>query len=106
MIFLPSYRKSEKNGLDLFDYELNKFTKQKNKMEKRLLTVKETSVYLGVQEGTLYHWVSSRSIPFAVKVGGSLRFDSAKMEKWLDENRIRMSSDEKTPKGVRENFIR
>ena len=73
-------------------------------MEKRLLTIKETSEYLSIREGTLYHWVSSKSIPFAVKVGSLLRFDPMKMERWLEEHRIKMMSDEKIPKGIKENF--
>ena len=73
-------------------------------MTKRLIAVKECAEYLNVKEGTLYHWVSNRSIPFAVKVGGLLRFDPVKMERWLEENRVKMTTDEKIPKGIKENF--
>ena len=54
-------------------------------MEKRLLSIKELSQYLGVKEHTLYIWVSQRRIPF-VKCGRLTKFDLKSIDKWIDEN--------------------
>lgn len=52
-------------------------------MEKRLLDIKEASEYLGFAVHTIYGWTSQRRIPF-VKIGGRLRFDKRKLDKWIE----------------------
>jgi len=56
-------------------------------MEKRLLSIKELSQYLGVKEHTLYIWVSQRRIPF-VKCGRLTKFDLKRIDKWIEENAV------------------
>ncbi|WP_321368367.1 helix-turn-helix domain-containing protein [uncultured Desulfuromusa sp.] len=51
-------------------------------MDKTFLTVKELSIKLGVSEKTVYRMITSKSIPFAIKIGGQWRFNSEKIEKW------------------------
>ena len=52
-------------------------------MDKTFLTVKELSVKLDVSEKTVYRMINSKSIPFAIKIGGQWRFNSEKIEKWV-----------------------
>ena len=56
-------------------------------MEKRFLSVKELSIYLGITEGTLRVWVCYKKIPYT-KVGKSVKFDLKRIEKWLEENSV------------------
>ena len=53
-------------------------------MEKRLMTIKELSVYTGIPVNTLYCY-SSRGIIPKVKIGRSLKFDKYKIDEWIDE---------------------
>ena len=53
-------------------------------MEKRLMNIREASAYLGFAVHTIYGWTSQRRIPF-VKIGGRLRFDRGKLDKWIEE---------------------
>jgi len=59
-------------------------------MEKRYLSVRELSEYLGVPRHTIYCWTSMRKIPF-VKMGKSVRFDIKAIEKWIKENSVEVS---------------
>ena len=52
-------------------------------MDKTFLTVKELSTKLDVSEKTIYRMINSKSIPFAIKIGGQWRFNSEKIEKWI-----------------------
>ena len=55
-------------------------------MDKTFLTVKELSIKLGVSEKTVYRMINSKSIPFAIKIGGQWRFNTEKIEKWILES--------------------
>ncbi|MEA3544512.1 MAG: helix-turn-helix domain-containing protein [Thermodesulfobacteriota bacterium] len=55
-------------------------------MDKTFLTVKELSVKLDVSEKTIYRMINSKSIPFAIKIGGQWRFNTEKIEKWVSES--------------------
>jgi len=55
-------------------------------MEKRLMDVKEAATYLGMSESALYKKVWKRQVPFAVKIGRSLRFDKVRMNEWIEDN--------------------
>ena len=57
-------------------------------MEKRLLNIEEASEYLGIAEKTLYHWVSMKKIPFVKLSHKVLRFDVARIDKWVEENTV------------------
>ena len=48
----------------------------------RLLTVKEIAELLRISERKVYELVSNNEIPH-VKVGGSIRFNSEVINKWL-----------------------
>ena len=54
-------------------------------MDKTFLTVKELATKLGVSEKTVYRMTTSRSIPFAIKIGGQWRFNAEKIDKWVSE---------------------
>ena len=53
---------------------------------KRLLTVKELANYLGLTTRSIYTRKSRGSIPAncVVKLGESVRFDLAEINKWID----------------------
>ncbi len=54
-------------------------------MEKRLLTVEELSVYLGIPRGSIYTKVCLRKIPAEciVRIGRALRFEKAGIDSWV-----------------------
>jgi excisionase family DNA binding protein len=56
-------------------------------MEKRLLSVKELSEYLGIKAHTLYTWVSQKRIPY-VKCGRLTKFDIKAIDNWIDRNKM------------------
>lgn len=63
-------------------------------MEKRLITARELAEYLGSSVGGVYQRVARREIPY-VKIGGSLRFDLAEIEKWILAHSQKSSNGEK-----------
>jgi excisionase family DNA binding protein len=56
-------------------------------MQKRLLTVKEASEYLGIKVNTLYSWVSQKKIDY-VKMGRLTKFDIKVLDKYIENNTI------------------
>ncbi len=54
------------------------------------LTNKETAEFLGVTEGTLAVWRTTRryAIPY-VKVGSLIRYKKADLEQWLEQRTVR-----------------
>lgn len=50
----------------------------------RLVTVKELSKLLNVNEKTLYQWAGECVIP-SIKMNGCLRFDMDDIEKWIKD---------------------
>jgi excisionase family DNA binding protein len=54
---------------------------------KRLLTVRETAQYLGLQEDTVYKKARMRELP-SVKVGRALRFDVVALERYVEQHTI------------------
>ncbi|MEE9605299.1 MAG: helix-turn-helix domain-containing protein [Candidatus Scalindua sp.] len=56
-------------------------------MQKRLLSVKEASEYLGIKANTLYSWVSQKKIDY-VKIGRLTKFDLRVIDKYIDNNSV------------------
>ncbi len=56
-------------------------------MQKRLITIKEASVYLGVSVNTLYSWVSQKKIDY-VKMGRLTKFDLKTIDKFIENNTV------------------
>jgi len=56
-------------------------------LPRKLLTVKEVSVYTGVSPDTIYTWVSQKRIPY-VKVGRLVKFDVELLEKWIKQQTV------------------
>ncbi len=56
-------------------------------MQKRLLTVKEASEYLGISVNTLYSWVSQKKMDY-VKMGRLTKFDIRVLDKYIENNTI------------------
>ena len=48
-----------------------------------LLDVREVAAFLGLAEGTIYHLVSQRRIPFVRLSGRCLRFRPSDLEAWI-----------------------
>jgi len=56
-------------------------------MEKRYLTVKELSTYLGFSVSTLYQWVSQRKLR-PIKIGkGRIRFDKKDVDEFMQNQK-------------------
>jgi len=55
--------------------------------EKRLLTIKEASEYLGISVDALYCMVYRKQIPY-VKIGKKLRFDKFILDRWIEKQTI------------------
>ena len=62
---------------------MDKIGQKGHAMDKTFLTVKEVAEKLDVSEKTIYRMINSRSIPFAIKIGGQWRFNSEKIETWV-----------------------
>lgn len=58
-----------------------------NKIQQRLLNIKETAVYLNKTVWALYQMISRRQIPF-VKMGDRVYFDSLRLNEWIKEKTI------------------
>ncbi len=58
-----------------------------NKMQKRLITIKEASEYLGISVNTLYSWVSQKKIDY-VKIGRLTKFDLKIIDKFIENNSV------------------
>ncbi|UVT21130.1 MAG: helix-turn-helix domain-containing protein [Nitrospira sp.] len=56
-------------------------------VSKKLLTVKEVSLYTGLATDTIYSMVSQRRIPY-LKVGRLVKFDVELLNKWLMQNTV------------------
>jgi excisionase family DNA binding protein len=54
---------------------------------RRLLNVRETACYLGLDEDTVYRKARLRELP-CVKVGRSLRFDLEALRRFIDDHTI------------------
>lgn len=52
-------------------------------MEKRYLSIKDISEYLGLSKATLYLWVEERKVP-CHKIGKVIRFDINEVNKWME----------------------
>ncbi len=59
----------------------------KPEIQKRLLTVKEASNYLGISVNTLYSWVSQKKIDY-VKMGRLTMFDLKVLDKLIENNTV------------------
>ncbi len=55
---------------------------------KRLLNVRETAQYLGLQEDTVYKKARLRELP-SVKVGRALRFDVVALDRYVEQHTIK-----------------
>lgn len=53
----------------------------------RLMNIKETSLFIGLEVDTIYRMVSHRRIPF-VKVGSRTMFDVQLLKAWLAEHTV------------------
>ncbi len=56
-------------------------------MQKRLITIKEASEYLGISVNTLYSWVSQKKIDY-VKIGRLTKFDLRVLDRFIDNNSV------------------
>ena len=72
------------------EINVSNIRKKRKRMEKRFVSVREISEYLGLKESTVRDWVYRRKIPHH-KFGRLLRFDLKKIDKWVSENKIEMN---------------
>ncbi len=56
-------------------------------MQKRLITIKEASEYLGISVNTLYSWVSQKKIDY-VKMGRLVKFDLKILDKYIENHSV------------------
>lgn len=56
-------------------------------MQKRRITIKEASEYLGISVNTLYYWVSQKKIDY-VKIGRLTKFDLRVIDKFIENNSV------------------
>lgn len=57
-------------------------------MERRYLSIKECSEYIGFSWKTIYRWCSERRIPHH-KTGKSIRFDIKAIDTWMNNFNIK-----------------
>lgn len=56
---------------------------------RRLLDIRDVSIYTGLSVHTLYAMVSQRRIPF-VKMGRLTKFDRVELDKWIAGNSVKV----------------
>ena len=54
----------------------------------RWLSVEEVAAYLGINRGTLYKWITRKSIP-AHKVGSLWKFKKDEVDEWVKTGGVR-----------------
>ena len=54
-----------------------------------LISVQELSKMLNFAPTTIYRWVKDRRIPFVKMPGNDIRFDKAKIEKWIENRTVK-----------------
>ena len=62
-------------------------------MEKRLLTIKELSAYIGYSPTSIRRMIANRQIPFIRGPRGSYRFDLRKIDRWIEEHSVKTVMD-------------
>ncbi|KPL19910.1 MAG: hypothetical protein AMJ92_00045 [candidate division Zixibacteria bacterium SM23_81] len=62
-------------------------------MEKRLLTIKELSEYIGYSPTSIRRMIARRQIPFVYSPGGSYRFDVRRIDQWIQEYSMKADMD-------------
>jgi excisionase family DNA binding protein len=78
-----------KEGREMSKIELNlKENDTSIGLLKRLLSVRELGIYLGVSTVTIYRWTRKKfnGLP-THRLGGLLRFDLAEVNRWVSDNR-------------------
>lgn len=55
-------------------------------MDNIFLSVKELAVKLHVSEKTIYRMINDNKIPYGIKIGGQWRFNSDKINKWVQQS--------------------
>ena len=62
--------------------------KEKSELKKRLLSVEETAIYLGISARTIYNQIgpkAKRKFPITPKrLGGLVKFDIRKLDEFID----------------------
>jgi excisionase family DNA binding protein len=61
-------------------------TNQKQKIEPRLLSIKELALYMSLPVSTLYAMVEKKQIPFKRFGKKSIRFDRKEIDAWIDSH--------------------
>jgi len=54
-------------------------------LEKRFLSLRETSEYMNLSASLLYKFVETKQIPH-IRIGRKILFDVKKLERFIDEN--------------------
>ena len=62
-------------------------------MEKKLFTVAESAVYLGISRSLLYIYVMNRQIP-SIKVGRARRIAVTALDSWIEQRQTEAQSDQ------------
>ena len=61
---------------------------QQSDVPDRILSLKETAIYLNLAEQTVYGFTSKQQIPF-IKKGKKLYFQKSELEKWLLDGNVK-----------------
>ncbi len=56
-------------------------------MQRRLITIKKASEYLGIKVNTLYSCVSQKKIDY-IKMGRLIKFDIKVLDKYIENNSV------------------
>ncbi|MHB9348221.1 helix-turn-helix transcriptional regulator [Enterobacter vonholyi] len=50
------------------------------------MDLKEVCRKVGFKKGSIYNWMNAGEFPQSIKIGRSVRWVSAEVETWIDEN--------------------
>lgn len=62
-------------------------TMQSQTIQPRLMTAKQTAVFMGLSHRSIYHRAARGQLPY-VRVGGRIMFDRLALERWIDRNSV------------------
>lgn len=79
--------------LDNIEKKLDELKKEKSiEVNNELMTIDELGTYINYQKTSIYGLVKKRKIPY-IKASGKLHFRKCDIDKWLDNQKIKIRSD-------------
>ena len=73
--------------------QIKQFIKEQSILKKDILTLEETTWYLGLSKSSIYKLTSKREIPFYSPGGKKLYFKKSEIDNWVYKSKIALISE-------------